>query len=99
MESQNAVNLVDHLEAVDVRAGREEEEIQVAFGNLTGINGKAAVVTQVINVGWLTGQVLDEESVTVARVGLLTVLGIGGNLYPGQISQALAGGSPHAVVA
>ena len=44
MESQNAVNLVDHTQAVNVGAGREEEENKVALRNLASIDGETAVI-------------------------------------------------------
>ena len=92
------VNLVDHLEAVDVGAGREEEKDDVPLRNLAGINGEAAVVAQVIDVGGMTRHVLHEEAIAVARMGLVAVLGISGNLNPGRVGLALACSGPHAVV-
>ena len=92
------IDLVDHAQAVDVGTGREEEEDKVTLGDFSGIDGKASVVAQMIDVGGLARDVLDEETITVTRVGLIAVLGICRNLNPRLISQTLAGCRPHAVI-
>ena len=49
-------------------------------------------------MGGLTGIVLNKEAGAIARVRLITILGISRNLYPWMIGQTLAGCTPHAIV-
>ena len=51
-----------------------------------------------IDVGGMTRHVLHEEAIAVARMGLVAVLGISGNLNPGRVGLALACSGPYTVV-